>query len=58
MVNYSVVELADIHFIYGKANGNSYKARRFYDHAFSDRCGYFLQVPLEAFIDVCEKQEN
>lgn len=37
MVNYSFEELADIHFMYGKANGNSHEARRLYEDAFPGR---------------------
>lgn len=37
MVNYTFEELADIHFMYGKSNGNSYEARRLYEDAFPDR---------------------
>lgn len=37
MGDFSLVELADIHFFYGRANGNSLEARRLYEEAFPNR---------------------
>ena len=34
---YTISEMADMHFMYGKANGNSLRARRFYSEQYSNR---------------------
>lgn len=42
MSNYSFLEMADMHFMYGKANGSAREARRIYEEAFPDR-----RIPCE-----------
>ena len=37
MPAFSFEELADIHFMYGRANGNSLEARRLYSETFPSR---------------------
>ena len=37
MVNYTNAEMADMHFVYGLANGNSYEARRIYQQRYPRR---------------------
>jgi len=32
--DYTVAEMADIHFFYGRANGNAHEARRLYQETF------------------------
>ena len=35
--DYTFAEMADIHFFYGRANGNAYEARRLYQETFPNR---------------------
>lgn len=37
MTNYTNSEMADMHFVYGRANGNGLKARRLYSELYPDR---------------------
>lgn len=41
---YSSVEYRDMHFCYGKANGNAEKARRFYIDTYPDRIAPHAQT--------------
>ena len=35
--DYTFAEMADIHFFYGRANGNAHEARRLYQETFPNR---------------------